>query len=32
MNEGEGTPPLPETDLRSDAARLRRLMEGQVAE
>jgi diadenosine tetraphosphate (Ap4A) HIT family hydrolase len=32
MNEGEPTPPLPDADLRRDAAKLRELMEGQVAE
>jgi diadenosine tetraphosphate (Ap4A) HIT family hydrolase len=32
MNAGERTPPLPEADLRRDAAKLRALVEGQVAE
>jgi len=32
MYEGEPTSPLPEADLRRDAAKLRVLMEGQVAE
>jgi diadenosine tetraphosphate (Ap4A) HIT family hydrolase len=32
MNPGEKTPPLPVEDVRRDAAKLRELMEGQIAE
>jgi len=32
MDPGEHTPPLPIADVRRDAAKLRELMEGQVAE